>query len=231
MTFPLNRPVRVARDLLSLALIASVAGYLLLRVAPFEWMDGAARTIPGLHDHAVLNAVAVGITAFGEESTLAVSFLGLTIYAYRTRGRWWGHFFMMVMVGALALDNLVKPLVGRARPSFEQLVAGRGPSFPSGHVIGTTALLVAIAFFSSARDARAQRYALWVAAAAGSVLMGLSRVYLGVHWPTDVIAGAVLGAGWTFISLRSLRSDEHETRHALLLDPVIRLSERALKSA
>jgi membrane-associated phospholipid phosphatase len=110
-------------------------------------------------------------------------------------------------LGGLALDNIIKPLVGRPRPIFDQLVNGRGPSWPSGHTTGTTALLVALAIYASAGGGRGLRVAVWTAALAGSILMGITRVYLGVHWPTDVMAGVILGIAWAVACARSLRVD------------------------
>jgi membrane-associated phospholipid phosphatase len=110
------------------------------------------------------------------------------------------------MVGALALDNAIKPLVGRPRPIFDQLVAGRGPSFPSGHTTGTTALLFAVAYYAAAGRGRGVRIALWSAALSGSILMAVTRIYLGVHWPTDVVAGLILGMVWAIICARSHRT-------------------------
>jgi membrane-associated phospholipid phosphatase len=67
--------------------------------------------------------------------------------------------------------------------------------------------LVALAIYAAAGRGRGVRVALWTAALAGSVLMGITRVYLGVHWPTDVMAGVILGIAWATTCARSLRID------------------------
>jgi membrane-associated phospholipid phosphatase len=199
------------RNLALLVVLGAAAGVLIETLGPPGSVgpDGLTDLVPQLHSPA-LDRVMIAITSFGEEIALAASFGVLTIYAYRVRGVSWGRFVAAAMVGALLLDNLIKPLVDRARPTFGQLVPGTGDSFPSGHVIGTTALLFAIAFFVSSGRARRSRLPIWAIAMGGSLLMGVSRIYLGVHWPTDVIAGALLGGTWTFVCARSFEIKEAE---------------------
>lgn len=177
------------------------------------WLDAAARSAVSMHADASLNHVMTVLTSFGDEVSLLFIFVALAGWAYATRGLWWAQFFVVVMAGALALDNMIKPLVGRPRPIFDQLVAGRGPSFPSGHTTGTTAFLFALAYYASAGRGRGVRIALWSAALSGSILMGATRVYLGVHWPTDVMAGMVLGTAWATVCALSHRTG-HNPRPA-----------------
>jgi membrane-associated phospholipid phosphatase len=164
-------------------------------------LDGWASSVAGLHG-STLDGVMLGITTFGEEIVLASAFTVLVVFAYTTRGRSWGRFVVLTGTGALLLDNLLKPIVGRPRPAFDQLVAGTGSSWPSGHVTGTTGLLFAGAYLVSTGKGRAARVTIWVLAGFGVVLMGASRIYLGVHWPTDAIAGALFGGTWAVVCAR-----------------------------
>lgn len=101
--------------------------------------------------------------------------------------------------GALVLEAGLKRLVGRPRPPVaDRLVQVTGYAFPSGHATVGTAVWTAIGILAvwALRD-RARRWA--VVGAVGTVVAGvdLSRVYLGVHWPSDVVVGSVLGGAWT----------------------------------
>jgi membrane-associated phospholipid phosphatase len=171
-------------------------------------LDDAARFVVSMHSDKALNDAMRALTSFGDEMMLLFIFVALAAWAYTARGVWWARFFVLVAAGALALDNIIKPLVGRPRPIFDQLVNGRGPSWPSGHTTGTTALLVALAIYASAGGRRGLRVALWTAALAGSILMGITRVYLGIHWPTDVMAAVILGIAWAATCARTLRIDK-----------------------
>jgi undecaprenyl-diphosphatase len=93
------------------------------------------------------------------------------------------------------LEFTLKELVDRSRPDLGRLVAGNGPSFPSGHVMAAVALWgllpIVVGLFTRSRR-------LWWASVAVSgtviVLVAASRVYLGVHWFSDVVAGLLLGS-------------------------------------
>ena len=201
-----RRLLRPALELTGLIAMATLAGTLVFAMQKAfgpSWLDEAARAVGPLHVHSSINRVMTWITDLGGEIILLSAFGALAVWSYRARGAQWARFFAVVMAGALALDNVVKPLVGRPRPVLDQLVAGRGESFPSGHATATTALLFAVAYYLTSGRAPRGRALIWTTALLGSLLMGVTRVYLGVHWPTDVIAGMVLGAVWTMLCARS----------------------------
>lgn len=150
----------------------------------------------------VLRGVAKVITDLG--SPLAVDIVGLLAVAWWAWRRkwWWVAAVLVARGGEQALESLAKAVVGRARPHLAPLLtSASNSSFPSGHaagstaVYGTVALLVAVGLSASARR--------WLigSTAAFVVLVGASRVVLGVHYPTDVLAGFALGVAWVAMAL------------------------------
>ena len=113
----------------------------------------------------------------------------------------------------------INHIVGRARPPVADWAgAAGGPSFPSGHTTAATlfALSCAWAIAGQARPGWPRR-AVWAGAAAYALTVGWSRVWLGVHWPTDVTAAWLFGAAWTAgcvaaITLPALRSAADQSR-------------------
>jgi hypothetical protein len=105
--------------------------------------------------------------------------------------------------GGLALSVVVKYLTYRPRPP-EALAAidAFGPSFPSGHVLRAVTVYGAAAFLLSRLErTRAQRAAVWAAAAIVSVAVGAARIYEASHWPSDVLVSLLLAAGWLALVL------------------------------
>jgi undecaprenyl-diphosphatase len=106
----------------------------------------------------------------------------------------------LAMLGGVVLDNVLKLAVHRIRPE-----AFFGPvpptySFPSGHALFAACFYGALAaIFTREIGSHAGRIAVWTAAILVMLCVGLSRIYLGVHYPTDVLAGYLTGAGWLAI--------------------------------
>jgi len=97
------------------------------------------------------------------------------------------------VIGAAAVVYVVKALVGRARPALWETEAYWGSSFPSGHTLVVAAFATAAALCASRIRPAARRLALSIAILWIS-LVAVSRLVLGVHWPTDVLAAACIGA-------------------------------------
>ncbi|OYT72806.1 MAG: hypothetical protein CFK52_04120 [Chloracidobacterium sp. CP2_5A] len=113
-----------------------------------------------------------------------------------------------VGVGAFLWNIALKALVGRSRPTGEivQLhVAANGWSFPSGHVMFYTAFYGGMALFAQSKLSPSVKRASLIALCATLVgLAGVSRVFLGAHWPTDVAAGYGYGLAWLLLIGRPL---------------------------
>jgi len=114
---------------------------------------------------------------------------------------------LVVLAGATSLTLMLKPIFQQVRPDvFPPLVVERNFSFPSGHSLASLCLWGFLGGWL-VMEGRRDRWR-WIVAALGlcmAMLVGLSRLYLGVHWPTDVAAGFLVGAFWVSVSLTGRR--------------------------
>ena len=171
-----------------------------------ELIDRPVVRFMALHRAQTLTTFMKAVTFLGGNVFVSVT-LGLVgVVAYvKTRSPRWPAFLSATIVGAIALDNLVKLLVGRPRPEFHPLVHPSGSSFPSGHAVAAAALCGAIAFIVTRRMGWRSAVWVWAGALFVTLLVAVSRVYLGAHWPTDVIGGLVLGSFWTAVTATATR--------------------------
>jgi len=137
-------------------------------------------------------------------------------------------FALTVMTGWLANTGL-KQLVGRERPQIvPHLMEAGGESFPSGHSFNAAVVYIAMAIAFAALSRRhSVRYTLIGAAMALSALVAGSRVVLGVHFPSDVVAGWFGGAGWAFLAAALL----YKPAEAAAESEMVKSAEQATHSA
>ena len=114
----------------------------------------------------------------------------------RLPNRWIPFFFLTVIVGEVVLVNAIKELLHRVRPTFNPIAETLGPSFPSGHSASAAAFYAAAALVLARRRSPRARSLLAGAAVAVAIGVAASRVLLGVHWLSDVVAGVAFGWGW-----------------------------------
>ncbi|MDQ4145713.1 MAG: phosphatase PAP2 family protein [Actinomycetota bacterium] len=124
-----------------------------------------------------------------------------------TRKPRWPVFFAACVLVATQLSSITKALVGRARPTLSPVYELASDAFPSGHATAAAACYGALALLAG--RALPRRWSLPVVSLSLFVilLVGMTRVYLGVHWPTDVLGGWALGGAWVAIVARVLRPD------------------------
>jgi undecaprenyl-diphosphatase len=159
------------------------------------------------HRSAALNRVMRAVTWAGSWlATLAVAAL-VTVAAWRRRlPRAAVAAVLAAWFGELLAVTVTKAAVQRPRPSAGvQLVAAHGWSFPSGHtanavVVCATGAVIVSAFLPRRRSRRL----IWAVAVVATALIGFSRIELGVHWTTDVVASTVWTVGWLVIVARLL---------------------------
>ncbi len=149
------------------------------------WLQVAARDVTSLGSPAVLTLI----------TAAALGYLAL-------KRQWRAALFVLVSIcGGTAVSFALKDLVQRPRPDFVAAVAQTQTySFPSGHAFlsAVTFLTLGTLLARAQHQAEVKIYLLSVAIAI-TVLVGVSRVYIGVHWPTDVLAGWCAGASWAIL--------------------------------
>jgi undecaprenyl-diphosphatase len=131
---------------------------------------------------------------------------------------------VLTVMGAWAVDAGIKGLVGRPRPVIvPHLTEAGGASFPSGHAFNSAVVYIAIALAFATLSARESvRLTIIGTAIFISLIVAWSRVWLGVHFPSDVAAGWLGGAGWAFLAAALLQRPAEqaaESETAEKLDP------------
>ena len=133
----------------------------------------------------------------------------------------------LTIMGGWLVNSGVKWLVGRPRPEIvPHLTEAGGASFPSGHSFNSAVVFIAIALaFATMGTRHSVRYTIVGSAILLSLLVAGSRVWLGVHFPSDVLAGWLGGAGWAFLAAAVLQRPAEqaaESETAKALDPAAR---------
>jgi undecaprenyl-diphosphatase len=156
------------------------------------------RTSPVWWNEAVRDVTALGGFTFLAGAVLASS--AYLIAAGRVR------LFTLLLGSALSatlFSTLVKFSIARVRPqSVEHLVATASASFPSGHALLSAAIILTMGGLVAFQARKpAERRVIAAAAFTLTFCVGLSRIWLGVHWPMDVLAGWMFGMAWAALTL------------------------------
>jgi undecaprenyl-diphosphatase len=148
-----------------------------------------------------LTIAAVDVTALGS-TTLVILFSAFTLVVLLVlRDRLGALQLLAASAGAGILTIVTKDFIERIRPEqAQQLIVVSGFSYPSGHSVSTTALYLTIAIIAGGYVQHAgARATIFLAVSVVLVMVGASRVYLGVHYATDVVSGISLGAAWALM--------------------------------
>jgi undecaprenyl-diphosphatase len=108
-------------------------------------------------------------------------------------------FLVIALVGSLVLNDMLKQLVQRPRPGFDWAEVWPETSFPSGHSMNSFVVYLAIALVIWRLGGRRRGIVALVLASVLVVSVGISRIYLGAHWLSDVIGGYLAGALWLLL--------------------------------
>jgi undecaprenyl-diphosphatase len=197
-----------------LAVAGLAAGVSLFAALADEVMEGGTRAIdrtlllsmrrpgdlqpigpPSLQEAARDITALGGVTVLGLLTTIVVVFLALD------GKRRMAVFLAGSVVSGLAVSTLLKHFFNRPRPDIvPQMSHVFTTSFPSGHsMLSAVTYLTMGALLARSTDRRSLKAFYMITAGVLTLLVGVSRVYLGVHWPTDVVAGWTAGAVWALV--------------------------------
>ena len=197
---PAPVPVTVGVTALSLLVLALLGAGIRNSFAPQLRLDAAVSQSLYAGDDRVpaLDVLLEVLTAPGLSWVRVAVFLPVLVWLVR-RGSWWTAGWLVTAVVLVApLTSLLKQYFGRVRPPMEDGGARyESLSFPSGHSSGIATLVtVALVLLWPSVSARARRWSVVVGVVL-VVLVGLTRMWLGVHYLSDVVGGWSLGLAWT----------------------------------
>jgi undecaprenyl-diphosphatase len=155
-----------------------------------------------VHAHAnpVMTQAMRGLSLIGSPASLTCLGVLVVILYVRSGKPRTAMLFVIAVLGAELLDQVLKLMFHRTRPvAFFGMAEPMGYSFPSGHSLVSCVFFGVLAAFAGMRtESGARRWSYYVAAALLALAIGYSRIYLGVHYFSDVIAGYAAGVLWVF---------------------------------
>ncbi len=195
---------RAAGRIIILSLAASVLALIFFAWLADQVLEGDTRHFDlyvrlWIHGHASrgLTTAMEVITRFGSALFLFVASVLLILRFLLVRWKRAAVWLAITMLGAVVLDTTLKLVFHRPRPAPFFGPEPHSYSFPSGHALASLCFYGVLAGLLTARIRQpVVRVVLWIVAALFVGIIGLSRIYLGVHYPTDVIAGYMAATVW-----------------------------------
>jgi undecaprenyl-diphosphatase len=221
-----GRNVKGFYGAVGMLLVAGV-GVIVLCVAAFgmladEVMEGGTQRVDdavllwmNAHATPALTGLALDVTALGAGTVVWLVLLVASVFFWNTCHRWSAALLWVSVLGSGLINAIMKLFFARPRPHlFPWRVPYAGlSSFPSGHSMTSMVCYSTLAYLVARLvPSKALRVFTVCVAAAIVVLIGLSRLYLGVHYPSDVLAGFAMGLAWAAfcaIGLEALRYFRH----------------------
>lgn len=175
------------------------------------WMRG--------HEHPVLDALALVAAGLGSSAAAWIVIFAGTLLLWRTRHRSSAYLLWVSLGGGVVLNRLLKVWFDRPRPDLFDgdlellrwtFSFPRSPSFPSGHALTAMVIFGTLAYLAARLGPTSRlRRLTFVASALVILLVGLSRIYLGVHYPSDVLAGYLAGFVWATFAALGIEAVRH----------------------
>lgn len=202
---------------LALGLLAAFAALSIAVTAGWTVpLDQATVAAVAGHRTDVLNNLAINVTSLGSAPVVVFIALLVTLYALAS-GRQRVVLALFWTPLSFFLDNVLKLVFQHPRPTQAIIAIPDSYSFPSGHAVAASALYITLALIAAhgERRQRPRRILIWSGVAV-AVLVAWSRVYLGVHYFSDVVGGLLLGGAGSVAAARVLsRADRDQAARSL----------------
>ena len=159
-----------------------------------KWIDNEVYEFIYASESFITTSILLGATKIGEVWAMVSLSLMLVAYLMLKRYKIEALFVVITMSLSGILNPLLKNIFDRERPTLLRLIDISGFSFPSGHAMGSTSFFGSAMYIAQRRASGSTKGVIIGLCAALILLISISRVYLGVHYPTDIIAGIIGGA-------------------------------------
>jgi undecaprenyl-diphosphatase len=175
------------------------------------------------HHTTAMDAVMMEITTLGTSIVVTMVIAVAALFLVPTGQKYSAILLFAATFGGIVLNAVLKLGFNRPRPSmFIPLVQATSSSFPSGHAMTAAIGYTTVAYLAARQHKR--RWARWLIMISAFVIVALisfSRVYLGVHYPSDVLAGIIIGLAWAAFCMATLEAIQ---KFGGRRDPLIRVS-------
>ena len=179
----------------------------------------------GAHHSPGLDALMIEVTALGTGTVVLMIVAVAALFLGLTRHRFSALLLLASTLGGIVLNGVLKLGFNRPRPSlFVPAVHTVSSSFPSGHAMSAAIVYSTVAYLAARLHER--RWARWLVMTAALFIIALisfSRMYLGVHYPSDVVAGVAIGLAWAGFCMATLEAIQ---KFGLRRDPRILAHEK-----
>ena len=190
--------------LIGYLLILSIVAWLCTEVWEKEAFSLDRSLLLWIHQFAnpQLDGAMLFITALGDPPMVITVFISTVVWLGMKRRYSDGIRFLIICAGGILINQVMKLFFAKPRPElWTRLINEHSFSFPSGHAVGSMVVYGFIAYIL-AKELPVYRRYIYAAASILIIAIGFSRLYLGVHYPTDIIAGYGVGILWLITCLK-----------------------------
>lgn len=179
-----------------------------MREGETQAFDEAVIRWMGAHQSPTLDAIMVEVTALGTGTVVLMIVVIAALFLTLSERQYSALLLVVAASGGLLLNGILKLGFNRPRPSiFLPAVHAVSSSFPSGHAMSSAIVYGTVAYLAARLHRR--RWVRWLVmgfALVVIVLISFSRMYLGVHYPSDVLAGVIIGLAWAGFCMATLEA-------------------------